>query len=153
MTTETSPSDAGTLAPLAWWQNLTVLAFGAMFGFVLYRSEVIRWERIQAMFRFEEAHMFIVIGTAILVAVPTLWIVRTRGKTLTGEEIRITNPPFQRGVVYGGLLFGVGWSITAACPGPIYAQLAAGEGAAIATFAGAFAGMYLYGRLQQRLPH
>jgi uncharacterized membrane protein YedE/YeeE len=142
------------LAPLRWWQNVSVLAFGAVFGFVLYRSEVIRWERIQAMFRFEEAHMYIVIGTAIAVAAPSMWIIRNRiPKTIAGDPIEVTNPPFHRGVIYGGLLFGVGWSITAACPGPIYAQIAAGEAAALVTFIGAFAGMYMYGRLQQRLPH
>ena len=149
---EESPISSGpALRP---WQYGAALTLGLLFGGFLYKSEVIRWERIHRMFRFEEPHMYIVIGMAIAVGIPSMWLIkRFEAKTVTGEEIPIKDPPFQKGVIYGGLIFGVGWAITAACPGPIYAQIGAGEIAALATLAGALAGMFAYSILRPKLPH
>lgn len=98
--------------------------------------------------------MYIIIAVAIAVGIPSMWLIkRLEMKTVTGEEVPIKDPPFQRGVIYGGLTFGVGWAITAACPGPIYAQIGSGELAAIATLVGAVGGMFMYAILQRRLPH
>jgi uncharacterized membrane protein YedE/YeeE len=145
------PTDA---PPIARWQYGVTLVLGFVFGLVLYKSEVIRWERINNMFLFEEAHMYIVIGVAIGVAMPSMWLIRRSGqRTVTGEQIQITNPPFQKGIIYGGLTFGMGWAITAACPGPIYAQIASGELPALATLAGAVGGVYVYSKLKPHLPH
>tara|TARA_Y100001960_G_C14557639_1_gene769089 strand:- start:635 stop:925 length:291 start_codon:yes stop_codon:yes gene_type:complete len=94
--------------------NLLSIVIGAYFGVMLVKSEVASWFRIQKMFRFEEAHMFLIIG---------------------------------------GILFGVGWSITGACPGPIYAQIGSGEHFALITFAGVLLGAFLYSWLRPRLPH
>ena len=136
------------------WQYGASFLFGAIFGVTLYKSEVIRWERINAMFRFEELHMYIVIGVAIAVGIPSMWLIkRFEARTVTGAPVPIKDPPFQRGIIYGGLTFGVGWAITAACPGPIYAQIGSGELAAIATLVGAVGGMFLYAILQPKLPH
>ena len=136
------------------WQYGAALTLGMIFGAVLFKSEVIRWERINKMFLFEEAHMYIIIGVAIAVGVPSMWIIKHfEVRTVTGEPIPVEDLPFHRGVVYGGSVFGVGWAITAACPGPIYAQIGAGELAAIATLGGALAGTFLYSSLRPRLPH
>ena len=136
------------------WQYGAVLVLGMIFGVVLYKSEVIRWERINKMFLFEEAHMYIIIGVAVAVGICSMWIIkRFEVRTVTGETIAIVNPPFQVGIVYGGFSFGVGWAITAACPGPIYAQIGAGEPAALVTFGGALVGMFLYSSVRPHLPH
>ncbi len=148
---EKSPFPGPKMQP---WQYGAAFSFGVIFGITLYKSEVIRWERINAMFRFEELHMYIIIAVAIAVGIPSMWLIkRLEMKTVTGEEVPIKDPPFQRGVIYGGLTFGVGWAITAACPGPIYAQIGSGELAAIATLVGAVGGMFMYAILQRRLPH
>ena len=140
--------------PIVRWQYGATLAIGVVFGLVLYKSEVIRWERIHRMFRFEEFHMYIIIGVAIAVGIPSMLLIkRFEARTVRGDELTIKDPPFQKGVVYGGLIFGVGWAITAACPGPIYAQIAAGELPALATLVGAVAGVYVYALLRPNLPH
>ena len=136
------------------WQYVATLVLGFIFGLVLYKSEIIRWERINDMFLFKELHMYIVIGVAIAVAMPSMWLIkRSEQRTVAGQQMQISDPPFQKGIIYGGLAFGIGWAVTAACPGPIYAQIAAGELPALATLVGAVSGMYIYARLKPRLPH
>lgn len=136
------------------WQYGAAFTLGTFFGGVLYKSEVIRWDRINRMFRFEEAHMYIIIGVAIAVGIPSMWLIkRFEARTVTGDVVPIQDPPFHKGVIYGGLTFGIGWAITAACPGPIYAQIGAGQFAAIATLVGAVGGMFIYSILKPRLPH
>ncbi|MCB9099198.1 MAG: YeeE/YedE family protein [Anaerolineales bacterium] len=135
-------------------KQLFVLLIGAFFGIVLVKSEVVSWFRIQKMFLFEEAHMYLIIASAIAVGALAVYVIkRFQLKTVFNEEVMITAKPFQKGVIIGGLLFGVGWAITGACPGPIYAQIGSGEYIALITFAGALVGMYLYAFLQPNLPH
>jgi len=135
-------------------KNLYALLLGVFFGVVLVKSEVCSWFRIQRMFRFEEAHMYLVICAAVAVgALSVLLLRRLRPRTAQGEPIEIRKKVFTKGTVLGGLLFGMGWAVTGACPGPIYAQLGSGAYQALATFAGAFAGAYLYAWLRPRLPH
>lgn len=135
-------------------QYINVLLVGMVFGIVLIKSEVISWFRIERMFHFEEAHVYLVMGSAIVVgALSLLLLKRFQLKSLQGEAIKIKEKPFQKGVILGGLLFGMGWAITGACPGPIYAQLGAGEPLALLTFAGAFIGSYLYAYARPSLPH
>lgn len=134
-------------------QRLFVLLIGVLFGIVLTKSEVISWFRIQKMFRFEEAHMYLIIASAVLVgAIGVFLIKRFNVKTIEGEPIVIKEKKWQKGVVIGGIIFGLGWAITGACPGPIYAQIGAGTWLALATFAGALVGAYLFAVLQPRLP-
>ena len=98
--------------------------------------------------------MYIIIVVAILVGGASMLIIkRLEATSVTGQPIVPKYEPFQKGTVYDGLVFGIGWAITAACPGPIFAQIGAGEYAAIATLVGAVAGMYVYGRIRDRLPH
>jgi hypothetical protein len=151
----TQPQAKGAnLAQSALVQSLAVLLIGVLFGVVLTKAEVISWFRIQQMFRFEEAHVYLVMTSAIVVAALSLLLLkRFQLKSLQGEAIKIKEKPYQKGVIFGGLLFGMGWAITGACPGPIYAQLGSGEALALITFAGAFAGSYLYAYVRPYLPH
>ncbi|MCB0163713.1 MAG: YeeE/YedE family protein [Anaerolineae bacterium] len=135
-------------------KQLYVLLVGTFFGVVLVKSEVVSWFRIQKMFMFEEAHMYLIIASAIAVGAAAVYLIkRFHLKTIFNEDVVIKTKPFQKGVIIGGLLFGIGWAITGACPGPIYAQIGSGEYIALITFAGALVGMYLYAILQPKLPH
>lgn len=135
-------------------QQLYVLIVGALFGLVLVKSEVVSWFRIQKMFRFEEAHMYLVIASAVVVGALSVYLIRKfQLKTVDQQEIQIETKPFQKGMVIGGIIFGMGWAITGACPGPIYAQLGSGEYAAVVTLGAALAGAYVYALLQPKLPH
>ena len=144
----------GSLAQSTLVQSIRVLLIGMAFGIVLTKSEVISWFRIQSMFRFEEAHVYLVMASAIAVGALSLLVLkRFQWKSLQGEAIKIKEKPYQKGVIFGGVLFGMGWAITGACPGPIYAQLGSGEALALITFAGAFVGSYLYAYVRPYLPH
>ena len=135
-------------------KRLYALLLGTFFGVVLVKSEVCSWFRIQMMFRFEEAHMYLVICSAVAVGIVSVFLLRTlRPNTAQGQPVQIRRKQFNKGTALGGLIFGMGWAVTGACPGPIYAQLGSGAYPAIATFAGAFAGAYLYAWLRPRLPH
>jgi uncharacterized protein len=150
----TSQTKGGTLAKSTVLQYANVLLVGIVFGVVLTKSEVISWFRIQRMFRFEEAHVYLIMASAIVVGALSLWVLkRFQLKSLQGEAIKLKEKPFQKGVILGGLIFGMGWAITGACPGPIYAQLGSGETLALLTFAGAFIGSYLYAYVRPHLPH
>ena len=129
---------------------------GGFFGAVLYESEVISWFRIQEMFRFEAFHMFGIIGSAVVVAGVSLEIIR-RMKLRDGRGATVGLPPkpLGRGVRYiaGGTLFGVGWALTGACPGPMAALVGAGMPVMIVAVASALVGTWTYGLLRPRLPH
>jgi uncharacterized membrane protein YedE/YeeE len=137
-----------------WWYNLKYAAWGVLFGIVFVKAEIISWFRIQEMFRFESFHMYGVIGTAVMVGLISVLLIRlTKARTIYGEEIHIPNKEFNKGQVYGGLIFGLGWAITGACPGPLFAQIGAGFGVVIVTFLSAWLGTYTYGVIRDRLPH
>jgi uncharacterized membrane protein YedE/YeeE len=134
--------------------RILTLLVGVYFGIVLVKSEVVSWFRIHEMFRFESPYMYLVIASAIVVGALSVWIIRrSDARTIDGEKIEIQRKPFQKGIVFGGTIFGMGWAITGACPGPIYAQMGAGTLMAVVTFIGALVGMYLYAFLQPRLAH
>lgn len=136
---------------------LVYLLLGALFGLVLVRSEVVSWFRIQEMFRFQGFHMYGVIGSAVLVAALSVALIRRVGRrTLSGAEIRIPPKSWGRfGTRYwlGGTLFGVGWALTGACPGPLLALLGAGVGPIVFAIVSAVAGAWVYGALRPHLPH
>ncbi len=152
--TSTEPVVAVTTAGKVLAVSLRVLLVGTYFGVVLVKSEVVRWQRIHDMFLFREAHMYLIITTGIVVAAIAMWLIRRYGiKTIDGQAIQYVPKPFHAGVVIGGILFGAGWAITGACPGPIYAQIGGGAWMALVTLAGAMGGMYAYAYLRPRLPH
>lgn len=151
MPAERSTSEPGRIGAFA---TVSVLAIGAYLGILFVKSEVARWDRVHKMFLFEEAHMYLIICVAIFVAMCSMLVIRRLGvKNIYGESITYQPKPFHTGVIIGGMLFGAGWAITGACPGPIYAQIGAGEASALFTLAGALLGMYAYAVLRPKLPH
>jgi uncharacterized membrane protein YedE/YeeE len=135
-------------------RNLKYLIAGTLFGIVLMKSEVISWFRIQEMFRLQAFHMYGIIGSAIIVAmISVLLIKRFNLKTINGEPIVIPAKKFHWGNVYGGLIFGLGWAITGACPGPLFAQIGGGFFVIAVTLISAIAGTWVYGLLRNKLHH
>jgi len=135
-------------------RNIKYLFAGLLFGIVLVKSEVISWFRIQEMFRLQSFHMYGIIGSAIVVGMISILIIkRFNIKTITGEPIIIPDKKFNWGNVYGGLIFGLGWAITGACPGPLFAQIGGGFLVTSVTLLSAILGTWVYGLLRERLPH
>ena len=137
--------------------NVSLLKYsfvGIVFGIVFVKAEIISWFRIQEMFRLQSFHMYGVIGTAVTVgALSVALIKKFKVKTIQGEEIVIVKKKFTKGQVYGGLMFGLGWAMTGACPGPLFAQIGAGVGSIVVVIASALAGTWTYGLLKEKLPH
>jgi uncharacterized membrane protein YedE/YeeE len=130
------------------------LLAGILFGILLVKAEVISWFRIQEMFRLQSFHMYGVIGSAVMVgAISVFLIKRFKVRTIEGEAIRLEEKTFNKGQIYGGLLFGFGWAITGACPGPLFAQIGTGATVIIVTVLSAIAGTWTYGWLKDKLPH
>jgi uncharacterized protein len=126
---------------------------GMLFGIILVKSEVISWFRIQEMFRLQSFHMYGVIGSAVVVGIISVFLIKKfRIKTIEGEVIKLESKEFNKGQVYGGLLFGLGWAITGACPGPLFAQIGMGATVIIITLLSAIAGTWVYGYLREKLP-
>ena len=137
-----------------WWYNFKYLAVGIIFGVVFVKAEIISWFRIQEMFRLQSFHMYGVIGTAVVVgAISVFLIKKCKVKTIHGEDISFTDKKFTLGQIYGGLLFGFGWAITGACPGPLFAQLGTGVLAISVVILSSIAGTWVYGKFRDKLPH
>ena len=137
-----------------WWYNLKYLFAGILFGIILTKAEVISWFRIQEMFRLQSFHMFGVIGSAVVVGAVSVFIIKKmKIKTIYGEEVHFEDKPFNKGLVIGGLLFGFGWAMTGACPGPLFATIGTGATVVIVTLLSAIAGTWVYGLLRDKLPH
>jgi uncharacterized membrane protein YedE/YeeE len=127
---------------------------GALFGIILVKSEVISWFRIQEMFRLQAFHMYGIIGSAIVVGVISIQLIKHfKLKTINKETIIIPDKKFHWGNVYGGLIFGLGWAITGACPGPLFAEIGSGFGVILVTLLSAIAGTWIYGLVREKLPH
>jgi hypothetical protein len=136
------------------FSNIKYLFIGITFGIILVKAEIISWFRIQEMFRLQSFFMYGVIGTAILVGMLSIWVIkRFNIKTISGEKVAFENKTFNKGQVYGGLIFGIGWAITGACPGPLFAQIGSGFLAVGITLLSAIAGTWVYGYFRDRLPH
>lgn len=134
--------------------NLKYLFVGILFGVLFVKSEVVSWFRIQEMFRLQSFHMYGIIGSAVLVGMISVWLIKKFNmKTIHGEKITISPKKFNKGQIYGGLIFGFGWAITGACPGPLFAQIGTGATVVVATLLSAVAGTWVYGYFRERLPH
>ncbi|MFT3827600.1 MAG: YeeE/YedE thiosulfate transporter family protein [Chitinophagaceae bacterium] len=137
-----------------WYHNLRYLVVGVLFGILFVKAELISWFRIQEMFRLQSFHMYGVIGSAIAVGMLSVWLIKKFNiKTLDGEKIAFHPKKFSKGQVYGGLLFGFGWALTGACPGPLFAQIGTGATVVLITLLSAIAGTWVYGRFREQLPH
>jgi uncharacterized membrane protein YedE/YeeE len=130
------------------------LILGTLFGIVFVKAEIISWFRIQEMFRLTSFHMYGVIGSAIVVGIISIQLIkRLNIKSISGEKINIPTKEFRKGQIYGGLIFGLGWAMTGACPGPLFAQIGSGFTVIIVTLLSAIAGTWVYGRFANKLPN
>ena len=142
------------IKPEAWTANLKYMLVGMAFGVIFVKAEIISWFRIQEMFRLDSFHMYGVIGSAVVVGMLSVWLIkRFNIRTLQGETVTIAPKTFQKGQIYGGLIFGLGWAITGACPGPLFAQIGSGFLVVGVTLLSAIAGTWLYGYFRERLPN
>ena len=137
-----------------WYHNIKYMLVGILFGLLFVKAEVISWYRIQEMFRFQSFHMYGIIGSAVMVGAISVWLIKKyQMKTIYGEEIKIAPKRFLKGQIYGGVIFGLGWAMTGACPGPLFAQIGSGFSVIIVTLLSAIAGTWTYGLLRERLPN
>lgn len=137
-----------------WYHHLKYLVTGIIFGIIFVKAEVISWFRIQEMFRLQSFHMYGIIGSAIFVGMISVGIIKKfRIKTIDGQSIRIPSKKISKGQIYGGLIFGFGWAMTGACPGPLFAQIGTGALAVTITLLSAIAGTWVYGYVRDKLPH
>lgn len=148
---ETATKTSSATGFRANWKYALV---GLFFGIVFVKAEVISWFRIQEMFRLQSFHMYGVIGTAVVVGIIALQVIRRFNiKTVGGDAVVVQPKTFNKGQVIGGLIFGLGWAITGACPGPLFAQIGAGYTVVVVTLLSAIVGTWVYGALRTRLPH
>jgi uncharacterized protein len=128
---------------------------GIIFGIVMSKSEAISWYRIQEMFRFQSFQMFGIIGTAVIAGVIAVALIKRFGlRTFDGSPIAFSvKEKGWRKYLFGGIIFGFGWVLTGACPGPIFVLLGQGYLVMIVVIVGALAGTYVYGVCKHRLPH
>lgn len=131
------------------------LLLGALFGIILTKAEVLSWFRIQEMFWFQGFHMYGVIGSAVAVGALSVWLLkRFEVKSITGDVI---NPKGKdanvKGNFLGGVIFGLGWALTGACPGPLYALVGNGYGVMLVAIVSAMVGVFAYAQLRDKLPH
>ncbi len=133
---------------------LKYLVLGVLFGIVFVKAEIISWYRIQEMFRLQSFHMYGVIGSAVVTGVLSIQLIKGLGiKTIKGEDIIIPDKVFRKGQIIGGFIFGLGWAITGACPGPLFAQIGSGYTVVLVTLMSALAGTWVYGRFKDYLPN
>jgi uncharacterized membrane protein YedE/YeeE len=134
--------------------NVKYLVVGILFGIILIKGEVVSWFRIQEMFHLQSFFMYGVIGSAVVVGIISIQLIKKFNiKTIDGERIELHPKPFGKGQIYGGLLFGFGWAMTGACPGPLFALIGSGATVIIVALISAIAGTWLYGYLRNKLPH
>lgn len=137
-----------------WYGQIKYMVIGILFGIVFVKAEIISWFRIQEMFRLQSFHMYGIIGSAIAVGMLSVWLIKKFNiKTIDGETVTFSRKQFTKGNIYGGVLFGFGWAITGACPGPLFAQIGTGATVIIVTLLSAIAGTWVYGRFKDSLPH
>lgn len=136
-------------------KTLSYLGIGILFGITMLKSEAASWFRIYEMFRFDAFHMYGIIGSALVIGVIITQLIKKKNVTaVDGKTIHI--PPKQKGIkryLFGGIIFGLGWALAGACPGPMFTLLGAGYLGIIIVILGAILGTYLYGTLRDKLPH
>ena len=135
---------------------LPYFLLGSLFGVVVVEAEVVSWFRIQEMFRFDAFHMYGVIASAVMTAAISLLVIKRAGlREADGTPLSLAPKTLDTGVRYvaGGAIFGLGWALTGACPGPLVALVGAGVPAMLVAIVSALGGTWTYGRLRPRLPH
>jgi uncharacterized protein len=135
-------------------KKIKFLILGFIFGIILIKAEVISWFRIQEMFRFQAFQMYGIIGSAVVIGIISVWLIKKYNiKTIHGEEIKIAPKQFSKGNVFGGLIFGFGWAMTGACPGPLFALVGSGLLIVAVVLISAIIGTCVYGVIKDKLPH
>jgi uncharacterized membrane protein YedE/YeeE len=133
---------------------LMYLIIGVGFGIIFIKAEIVSWFRIQEMFRLQSFFMYGVIGSAIVVGALSIQVIKWFNiKTIKGDKIIITDKEFRKGQIIGGFIFGLGWALTGACPGPLFAQIGSGFTVILVTLISAVAGTWVYGRFSHKLPN
>lgn len=135
--------------------SLSYLIAGILFGIILFKSEVISWYRIQEMFRFQSFHMYGVFILAIVVAMSFIWLIKkAKLHSVSGEIINVpAKAPTYFRYILGGSFFGLGWAMTGACPGPLFALLGGGFYVFLVVILSAILGTWVYGTIRKYLPH
>lgn len=131
------------------------LILGFLFGIILVKAEVISWYRIHEMFHFQSFHMYGIMGSAIATGMLSIYLIRKyRVKTVSGGEVQLTAKEYTpKANLTGGIIFGIGWALTGACPGPIYALIGTGLTVFVVVLAAAVLGALAYGLMKDKLPH
>jgi uncharacterized membrane protein YedE/YeeE len=127
------------------------IVLGTVFGFVLSRSGAADYNYIQRMFLFEDFQLYGIIGSAVVLTAPGLWLIKRGRRTVSGAPLHIETKPQHHGNIAGGLLFGIGWSMAGMCPGPIFVNIGEGKVYALAALTGALVGTGLFGAVYARL--
>lgn len=155
ITTKSIQTETSTKPRLSILDVLLYLASGTYFGLVAYKSEIISWYRIQEMFRFQSFHMYGIIGSAVVVGTLSLSLIRYFKLTTIHNESISLKPKSKTvvGNLVGGTIFGFGWAMTGACPGPLYALVGSGSTVFIVVILSALLGTWTYGSVKKYLPH
>lgn len=133
---------------------LKFILAGMYFGVLITKAEVISWYRIQEMFRFQSFHMYGVLGAAVAVGMLSVFLIRRfKLRALSGEPIVLKHKVYNKGYFPGGFLFGCGWAITGACPGPLFALAGNGLTVFAVTILFAVFGTFTYGLIRHKIPH
>jgi len=136
-------------------KSLKFIIAGVFFGIVMAKSEAISWYRIQEMFRFQSFHMYGIIGTAVILGILSVYLIkRFKIKDSAGNQISFKDKDsgWPRYLI-GGSIFGLGWALTGACPGPMFVNVGYGYLAMLIVIFGALLGTYFYGIIRNKLPH
>jgi uncharacterized membrane protein YedE/YeeE len=131
--------------------TLLYLCAGTIFGWILSRSGAADYDFIQSMFLFTSFQLYGIIGTAVVLTAPALWLIRRNSAQLLGRPVSIETKALNSGNAIGGFLFGIGWSIAGMCPGPIFVNIGEGKIYALAALAGALTGTALLGAVYPRV--
>ena len=136
-------------------RNFIALILGTFLGIIFMKAEVLSWFRIQEMFAFQSFHMYGIIGSAVAVGALSVWIIRKMGvKSIEGNVIELKDKaPRYKSAYIGGTIFGLGWAMTGACPGPMYALVGSGTTVFIVSIATGILGVLVYAALRPKLPH
>ena len=136
-------------------KTLKFIIAGVFFGIVMAKSEAISWYRIQEMFRFQSFHMYGIIGTAVILGILSVYLIKkfnikdSEGNPISFKDKDTGWPRY----LIGGSIFGLGWALTGACPGPMFVNVGYGYFAMLIVIFGALIGTYLYGVIRNKLPH
>ncbi|MGV3685044.1 MAG: DUF6691 family protein [Daejeonella sp.] len=136
-------------------KGLKFIITGVLFGIIMAKSEAISWYRIQEMFRFDSFHMYGIIGTAVALGLLSVFLIKKfHIRDYRGDEITFQDKDKTwKRYIFGGSIFGLGWALTGACPGPMFVNVGYGYWTMLIVIFGALLGTYVYGLVQKKLPH